>query len=371
MTAALTAVDPADVRPHDPRLSPLAGAALPGRRAARRPPRRTRPPGRAARAGRCGGVDRALATEHLRPVDRAVHARRDGRARARRLRARSAAAPEPSARAEAVRPATVAAGARLRRRARAGPLRRAHDFLGLRRPDRLRLSHDGRRLPDPSRPGLRPPRPDQLLRPVHPALLRHGLPVGRRHAVRRQRIDPQPAADLDLPAVQRLHARAHRVPDLAARAPRRLAACLARARDADRKRPRARLRLRADRVGQGDQRAAAADGDRRTRDARRPLAARLAAGRAAVRAAVRRRPVGPRPRLQRLDRRDRARARRHRHDRDHARPPTLAFGNRSRRAHASRDRPRDAAGAHPPLELRGAPPRPSRRPPAQATCRPR
>ncbi len=49
--------------------------------------------------------------------------------------------------------------------------------------------------------------------------------------------------------------------------PRRLAACLARARDTDRQRPGARLRLRADRVGQGDQRTAAADGDRRPRDA--------------------------------------------------------------------------------------------------------
>ena len=64
---------------------------------------------------------------------------------------------------------------------------RAHLLL-LHGPRGLRRAPDRRRLPDPPRPGLRAPGPAQLLRPVHPRLLQHQLPLRRGHAVRRQRL---------------------------------------------------------------------------------------------------------------------------------------------------------------------------------------
>ena len=48
----------------------------------------------------------------------------------------------------------------------------------------------------------------QLLRPVHQRLLQHRIPVRGRHAVRRERLPARAAADLGLPAAQRVHARA-------------------------------------------------------------------------------------------------------------------------------------------------------------------
>ena len=129
-----------------------------------------------------------------------------------------------------LRPSMAArpAGARLPARARARAAGRAAELLLLHGPVGLRRAHDRRRLPDPPRPGLRAPGPAQLLRPVHPQLLRHELPLRRGHAVRRQRVPPAPAADLGLSAVQRVHARDRQRTGVAARA--RGSACAARGR---------------------------------------------------------------------------------------------------------------------------------------------
>ena len=152
----------------------------------------------------------ALPAHDLRRLRRAGDALSAGAARPRRLRARAAAAGAQSARpgdGEAIRLAAGRAGDRLRRRAGAGPVRGAPLVLLVRRPHRLGLPHARGRLPDPPRPGLLAPGPAQLARPVPQRLLQHLLPLGRGHAVRRQRVARARAPDLGLPAVQRVHAR--------------------------------------------------------------------------------------------------------------------------------------------------------------------
>ena len=158
----------------------------------------------------------------------------DGRGRAGRLRARRGRGCARSPGARAV-PGLAAARARARLcpGARAGAARGSAHLLLLHGPVGLRRAHDGRRLPDPSRPGLRAPGPAQLLRPVHQHLLQHELPLRLGHALRRQRLPAAPAPDLGLPAVQRVHARHRRRPGVAARAADRARRRLGRAGGAD------------------------------------------------------------------------------------------------------------------------------------------
>ena len=349
-----------------------ARAALPRRRAARRPRERLVPAGCAAAGRRRGGVDRALPAHDLRRLPRAGDALSAGalrarRVRARRVRARVAAAggdvraagtgagarvsdaggrrvgraghdrnawagagadAEARDRSDgrwpaAIRLAAGRAGRRLRRRAGAGPVRGASLVLLLRRPHRLGLPHARRRLPDPPRPGLLAPRPAQLPRAVPERLLQHLLPLGGRHPVRRQRAARARAPDLGLPAVQRVHARSGHRPGLGARAPARARRLARRPGDVDDRAAGARLRLRARRLRQGDLLALADPRARRARRAPPALAARAAPRGRAVRARRRRRGLGARGRVRRVGARGGGRARRGR------RPGDCLGGHRS------------------------------------------
>ncbi len=73
----------------------------------------------------------------------------------------------------------------------------------------------GADYPDSPRAGLLAPGPTQLLRAIRSQLLRIELSLRRRHSVRRQLVPARPAADLDVPAVRRVHARDRRGPSLA------------------------------------------------------------------------------------------------------------------------------------------------------------
>ena len=70
----------------------------------------------------------------------------------------------------------------------------------------LRRAPGGCRLPAPPRPALRPSRPAQLLRPGDQRLLQLQLPLRCGHRLRGQRDAPRAAADLGLPALQRVRA---------------------------------------------------------------------------------------------------------------------------------------------------------------------
>ena len=158
------------------------GAGLLVERAQRRlAPRRAAPERRRRR------VDRRDPATHVRAGDRARHARVDRAARRRRPDplARAAARPGVSARASA-RSAPSSPVARLCARRSRPCCSRAAPRSPRSWRCRLRRAHDGRRLPDPPRPELQPSRPRQLLRPVRQGLLRHRLPLRRRHAVRRR-----------------------------------------------------------------------------------------------------------------------------------------------------------------------------------------
>src|SRR4029077_5827221 len=97
--------------------------------------------------------------------------------------------------------AACGAGADLRDRAGAGPAGGPADVLLVWGAGRLGVAHGGRRLFDASRPGLRTSGPAQLLRTVHPRVLRLEISVWRGHVVRRELVPVGRSADLDVSAV--------------------------------------------------------------------------------------------------------------------------------------------------------------------------